>query len=117
MLTCLLAEGHALLEASRTRQGPTAEDALSDAVDLSFAGAVHARPDARRRRGLGARRRTSTVDGRSGSVPARCSPGSHMLADEINRATPKTQSALLEGDAGAVGHRRRATRALPRRSW
>ena len=33
-----------------------------------------------------------------------------VLADEINRATPKTQSALARGDAGAVGHRRPARR-------
>ena len=29
--------------------------------------------------------------------------GNLILADEINRATPKTQSALLGGDGGAVG--------------
>ena len=30
-----------------------------------------------------------------------------LLADEINRTPPKTQAALLAGDAGARGHRRR----------
>ena len=29
-----------------------------------------------------------------------------ILADEINRTPPKTQAALLAGDAGARGHRR-----------
>ena len=30
-----------------------------------------------------------------------------VLADEINRATPKTQAALAGGDGGEPGHRRR----------
>ena len=41
-----------------------------------------------------------------------------LLADEINRATPKTQSALLEVDGRTPGHRRRhdprARAAVPR---
>ncbi len=31
-----------------------------------------------------------------------------LLADEINRASPKTQSALLEADGGKASERRRA---------
>ena len=30
-----------------------------------------------------------------------------LMADEINRASPRTQSALLAGDAGTARHRRR----------
>ena len=33
--------------------------------------------------------------------------GQLLMADEINRASPRTQSALLAGDAGAARHRRR----------
>jgi len=36
-----------------------------------------------------------------------------VLADEINRAPPKTQAALPRGDGGGPGHRRRRDPSLP----
>jgi MoxR-like ATPase len=35
-----------------------------------------------------------------------------LLADEINRTPPKTQAALLEGDAGTLRHNRRRNHKL-----
>ena len=37
-----------------------------------------------------------------------------VLADELNRATPRTQSALLEAMAERPGHRRRGQPPAPR---
>jgi MoxR-like ATPase len=79
-LTCLVSEGHLLLEDFPG----TGKTSLAKAIANSVQG-THSRiqftPD----------QRTSTFDFRSGPIFATI-----VLADEINRASPKTQSALLE---------------------
>ena len=92
----LLAGGHALLEGvpglGKTMLVRTLADAVAPDV---LAHPVHARPHARRhprhqrhRRGRGGGKRFQF---QRGPIFANV-----VLADEINRATPKTQSALLE---------------------
>ncbi len=97
----------------RPRQDAAAQDPLRGGRPAVLTGAVHPRPDAgRHRRHPGARR------GRRGAahVPFRPGPvfASFVLADEINRATPKTQSALLEAMQERAVTAGGATRPLPR---
>ena len=71
--------------------------------------AVHARPDARRRVGLAdLRRRSGEFEFREGPVFTNV-----LLADEINRTPPKTQSALLEAMEERQVSADGVTRALP----
>ena len=96
VVTCLFAEGHVLLEGI---PGVGKTDAVEDAVagrrPAVQPDPVHARPDAGRHRrhpgARGGRARPPLVPFRQGPVFA-----SFVLADEVNRASPKTQSALLE---------------------
>ena len=96
VLICLLAGGHVLLEGvpglGKTTLAANAGPRIASEV---FAYSVHAGSDARRhRRQHDYRKRRSWRQG------LRFQPGpifaNLVLADEINRATPKTQSALLE---------------------
>jgi MoxR-like ATPase len=92
-LLCLLAEGHLLIE-DVPGVGKTS---LAKAVSRSIAGTWHRiqfTPDLLPSDVLGVsvwNRSTSTFEFRPGGVFANV-----VLADEINRASPKTQSALLE---------------------
>ena len=104
-LACLLARGHLLIEDIPGVGKSTLAQALAAALGLKLrARAVHERPPARRR----ARRLHLRRSGAGLPLPsrARSSPRS-LLADEINRAPPKTQSALLEAmEERQVSHRR-----------
>src|ERR1051326_2138551 len=73
VLICLLANGHSLLEGVPGLGKTLLVRTLSQAVDLKFS-RIQFTPDL---------------------MPADIS-GTNILVDEINRATPKTQSAMLE---------------------
>jgi MoxR-like ATPase len=114
VLVCLLCEGHALLEGVPGLGKTMLLKTLSDAVDLPFS-RIQFTPDLMPADIVGTQVLEQQPDG---SRDFRFRPGpvfaSLVLADEINRATPKTQSALLE----AMQERRvtvaGATRPLPR---
>jgi MoxR-like ATPase len=96
LLLTLLGEGHALLEGAPGLGKTTLVKALAAALDLSFQ-RIQFTPDLMPADILGTRILEETAGG--GHV-FRFEPGpifAHLvLADEINRATPRTQSALLE---------------------
>ena len=96
-LIAIIAGGHVLLEGVPGLGKTSLVRAFADALDLRFSPhPVHARPDAGRHR----RHRHPRGDSDSGKRDFRFQAGpvfaNLVLADEINRATPKTQSALLE---------------------
>ncbi|MBK8265506.1 MAG: MoxR family ATPase [Nannocystis sp.] len=113
VLICLLAGGHGLLEGVPGLGKTLLIRTLAGALDLSFA-RVQFTPDLMPADILGT---SVLVDAPGGARQLQYQQGpifSHIvLADEINRATPKTQSALLEamaeGQVTAAGH----TRPLP----
>ena len=114
VVTCLLCEGHALLEGVPGLGKTLLLKTLAQVVDLPFA-ASSSRPTSCPPTSS-ARRcwwRTSTATARSEFRPGPVF-ASFVLADEINRATPKTQSALLEAMQERSGHRRRRDPPLPR---
>ena len=96
VLVCLLCEGHALLEGVPGLGKTMLLRTLADAVDVEFA-RVQFTPDLMPADIVGTQVLESAEHGgrdfrfRPGPVFANL-----VLADEINRATPKTQSALLE---------------------
>jgi MoxR-like ATPase len=113
VLTCLLAGGHALLEGIPGLGKTLLVRTIGEALDLSFS-RVQFTPDLMPADITG----TSILrDGADGSRTFEFQPGplfaNLVLADEVNRATPKTQSALLE----AMQERRvtagRTTHTLP----
>jgi MoxR-like ATPase len=96
LLTCLLASGHALLEGVPGLGKTALVRALAQALDLSFA-RIQFTPDLMPADIVG----TSLIsEGDDGKRRFEFQPGpvfaNVVLADEINRTTPKTQSALLE---------------------
>jgi MoxR-like ATPase len=111
LLTCLLADGHALLEGipglGKTRLVST----LASALQLDFS-RVQFTPDLMPADIVGTNIVQEEESGRRSLVFQRGPVFAHLLlADEINRATPKTQSALLEAmqektvSVGRVTHR------------
>ena len=114
VITCLLAEGHALLEGVPGLGKTMLLKALSQAVDLSFS-RVQFTPDLMPADIVGTQvlqedeRGHKTFQFREGPVFA-----SFVLADEVNRATPKTQSALLEAMQERAVTTGGLTRPLPR---
>ncbi len=96
LLTCLLAGGHALLEGAPGLGKTTLVRTLASSVALEFR-RVQFTPDLMPPDILGTRM-LETSD--SGDRHFTFEPGpiftNVLLADEINRATPRTQSALLE---------------------
>src|SRR5271163_580877 len=95
VLICLVAGGHVLLEGVPGLGKTTLLRTLSRVLDLRYS-RIQFTPDLMPGDIVG----SMIIDGESGAKALRFSPGpifAHLvLADEINRATPKTQSALLE---------------------
>lgn len=95
LLVVVLAGGHALLEGAPGLGKTRLVRALAEATDLSF-GRIQFTPDLMPADVTG----TTMLSEEGGKTHFAFQPGpifaSVLLADEINRATPKTQSALLE---------------------
>ena len=113
VLTCLLAGGHALLEGIPGLGKTLLVRTIGEALELSFS-RVQFTPDLMPADITGTSILRDTSDG---ARALEFQPGplfaNLVLADEVNRATPKTQSALLE----AMQERRvtagRTTHSLP----
>jgi MoxR-like ATPase len=92
-LLCLLAEGHVLVEDVPGVGKTVLAKALARSLDLTFA-RVQFTPDLLPTDVTG----VNVYDQRTGSFQFRPGPvfANVVLVDEINRASPKTQSALLE---------------------
>jgi MoxR-like ATPase len=93
MLASLLAGGHVLLEGVPGVAKTTMAKALADSLDLSFQ-RIQFTPDLLPSDIVG----TYVYNQKSADFDLKQGPifGNVILADEINRASPKTQSALLE---------------------
>jgi MoxR-like ATPase len=110
VLTCVLARGHALLEGVPGLGKTLLVRVLAESLDLHYS-RVQFTPDLMPADIVGT---NIIVDGADGGKAFRFESGpvfaNIVLADEINRATPKTQSALLEAmqeqtvTVGNVGH-------------
>ncbi len=96
VLICLIAGGHALLEGVPGLGKTMLVRAIADALDLEFS-RIQFTPDLMPADITGT---NILAEGERGAREFRFQPGplfaNLVLADEINRATPKTQSALLE---------------------
>lgn len=114
VVTCLLAEGHALLEGVPGLGKTMLLKALSQSVDLPFS-RVQFTPDLMPADIVGTQIIEEDEHGRK-RFEFRPGPvfASFVLADEVNRATPKTQSALLEAMQERAVTAGGATRPLPR---
>ncbi|MGH9023128.1 MAG: AAA family ATPase [Acidimicrobiia bacterium] len=114
VMVCLVCEGHALLEGVPGLGKTMLLRTLSDALDLGF-NRLQFTPDLMPADILGTQVLEEDEAGRrqfrfrSGPVFANL-----VLADEINRATPKTQSALLEAMQERAVTIAGETRPLPR---
>ena len=111
VLTCLLVRGHVLLEGIPGVGKTKLVQTLSDATDLGFS-RIQFTPDLMPGDIIGSNVVRETDDGKK-SFEFQQGPvfTNILLADEINRATPKTQSALLEAmqensvSAGGLTHK------------
>jgi MoxR-like ATPase len=116
VITCLLAGGHGLLEGVPGLGKTLMIRTLARAVHLDF-NRIQFTPDLMPADIVGTSVLLQAEGDMSGTPALQYQPGpifaNIVLADEINRATPKTQSALLEamaeGTVTAAGH----TRPLP----
>ena len=97
VLTCLFVGGHALLEGVPGLGKTALIRALADALNLKF-GRIQFTPDLMPADVIGTKGITESADGGRSALMFLPGPifAQIVLADEINRATPKTQSALLE---------------------
>ena len=96
VLTCLLAGGHVLLEDVPGVGKTTLAKVLAKSVDMSF-GRIQFTPDTLPGDVVGVsiyNMKTSEFEYKEGAIMHQI-----ILADEINRTSPKTQSALLEAMA------------------
>ena len=109
-LACLLARGHLLLEDLPGVGKTTLALALARVLGLDF-GRIQFTSDLLPTDIVG----VSVIDVAAGSLTFRPGPVFHqvVLADEINRATPRTQSALLEAMAEGQVSIEGRTHALP----
>jgi MoxR-like ATPase len=114
VVICLLCEGHALLEGVPGLGKTQLLKTLSDVVDLDFS-RVQFTPDLMPADIVGTQVLDEDERGRR-SFEFRPGPvfASLVLADEINRATPKSQSALLEAMQERAVTVAGQTRPLPR---
>ena len=114
VLVCMLCEGHVLLEGVPGLGKTMLLKTLASAVDLPFS-RVQFTPDLMPADILGTQ---VLEEDEAGRRSFRFRPGpifaSLVLADEVNRATPKTQSALLEAMQERAVTVAGETRALPR---
>ena len=98
VLICLLANAHALLEGVPGLGKTMLVRTIADVIDCSFA-RIQFTPDLMPADIIG----TNVLVDEGGSRTFRFQPGpvfaNLVLADEVNRATPRTQSALLEAMA------------------
>jgi MoxR-like ATPase len=121
LLLTLLAGGHALLEGVPGLGKTLLVRTLADALALKFA-RIQFTPDLMPADIVGTTIVSEEADGASGSTGIRrvfrFQPGpifaNIVLADEVNRATPKTQSALLEGMQERTVSVGETSHALPR---
>jgi MoxR-like ATPase len=95
VLVCLFAGGHALLEGVPGLGKTLLIRTLSDALDLDFS-RIQFTPDLMPADITGTTVVVETKSGRDFTFRKGPLFAQMVLADEINRATPKTQSALLE---------------------
>jgi MoxR-like ATPase len=96
VLTCLFVGGHALLEGVPGLGKTLLVRTIAQVLDLHFS-RIQFTPDLMPSDILGTNIITETPDGKRGfSFQSGPIFAQIVLADEINRATPKTQSALLE---------------------
>jgi len=113
VLTCLLSGGHALLEGVPGLGKTLLVRTLADALDLSFS-RIQFTPDLMPADITGT---NVVIDDEEGGKEFRFQRGpifaNLILADEINRATPKTQSAVLEAMQEQTVSVARQTRKLP----
>ena len=114
VVVCLLCEGHALLEGVPGLGKTQLLKTLADVVDLPFS-RVQFTPDLMPADIVGTQVLEEDEHGRR-SFRFRAGPifASLILADEVNRATPKTQSALLEAMQERTVTVAGRTRPLPR---
>jgi len=118
LLLALLAGGHILLEGVPGLGKTLLVHTLSDALALKFA-RIQFTPDLMPADIVGTTIVSEQSDGSTGSKRVfSFQPGpifaNIVLADEVNRATPKTQSALLEGMQERTVSVGDATRPLPK---
>ena len=121
VIICLLCEGHVLLEGVPGLGKTQLLKTLSGAVDLAFS-RIQFTPDLMPADILGTQ---VLEEEESGHRHFRFRPGpifaSLVLADEVNRATPKTQSALLEAmqerAVTVAGGKVTSTLSRKRSSW
>jgi MoxR-like ATPase len=108
---CLLAEGHALIEDFPGVGKTVLAKSLARSLDLSFS-RIQFTPDLLPSDVTG----VNVFDQRSGEFAFRPGPvfANVILVDEVNRASPKTQSALLEAMQEAQVTLDGETRTLPR---
>jgi MoxR-like ATPase len=97
VLTCLFVGGHALLEGVPGLGKTALIRSLAEALSLKF-NRIQFTPDLMPADVIGTKGITETSDGSRSALMFLPGPifAQIVLADEINRATPKTQSALLE---------------------